>query len=176
MTYKRKDVLQEFLDPNSMLTPGVAGTFMMFLVNGLTQPFPELSPRFTALGMAFLLGGVVFYSQKLSGTGIGKKAIYWVVNSLVVFVAGFGAANLAHDATSKRAPEAYMPSLIATAIAQETPKKAARPVKAEDAQALRKQLEQIQAENAKLRDQVKKAEGASGAAGRNTENVFFKRW
>jgi hypothetical protein len=52
-----RDRMQDFLNPKSMLTPGVTRTFMMFLVNGLLGQFPELSPRFTALGISFHVRG-----------------------------------------------------------------------------------------------------------------------
>jgi len=34
--------MKEFINPKSMLTPGLADSLMMFLVNGIAVPFPEI--------------------------------------------------------------------------------------------------------------------------------------
>ena len=72
--------MNDFLNPKSMRTPGVAGSLMMFLVNGLASQFPELPARYLALCLSFLLGSIVillFYPlvdrilKTLSGVSIG---------------------------------------------------------------------------------------------------------
>src|SRR5438132_6638421 len=95
-------ISDEFLNPKSMTTPGLAGATIMFLVNGLSVPFPELSPRYAALGLSFAVGALVF---KADGLKLGERFLYWVLNSLVIFVVGFGTASLAHKATATPAEE-----------------------------------------------------------------------
>ena len=97
--------MNEFLNPKSMLTPGVAGSLMMFLVNGIGCQFPELSMRYIALLLSFLIGSVVWFSELEGRAPMLQKGIYWVLNSLVIFVVGFGTANLAADATAQAPPE-----------------------------------------------------------------------
>ncbi|MDD2463564.1 MAG: hypothetical protein PHI97_06165 [Desulfobulbus sp.] len=92
--------MNEFLNPKSMLTPGVAGSLMMFLVNGIGCQFPELPMRYAALFLSFLIGSVVWFSELEGRAPMVQKGIYWVLNSLVIFVVGFGTANLAADATA----------------------------------------------------------------------------
>jgi len=92
--------MNEFLNPKSMLTPGVAGALMMFLVNGIGCQFPELSLRYLALFMSFLIGSVVWFSDLKGRAPMVQKGVYWVLNSLVIFVVGFGTSNLAADATA----------------------------------------------------------------------------
>jgi len=172
--------MQEFLNPKAMLTPGIAGTFMMFLANGLIVPFPEMSPRFIALGMSFLIGGVVFYSQRLQRAPVYQKAMYWVLNSLVIFVVGFGTAHIAADATdtAKSAPGAFFP-FVSSAYAQdgakaEVTKKAATQAQ-RDTALLKQQLEKSQIENGKLKAQLLRKEGAT-ATPPPKEKGFFQRW
>src|SRR5262245_56403715 len=117
---------QDFFNPSSMVTPGAAGVLMMFIVNGLVYQFPELSPRFTALVISFLIaGGVALYAKQPSSPGL--KAVYWVLNSLIVFVMGFGSNNLTAEAA--RSKQAWLPPVIALAHAQPEPK-AAKPAPA----------------------------------------------
>src|SRR5512140_765035 len=90
--------MSEFLNPKSMITPGIAGAVMMFLVNGLSVPFPELPQRWLALGLSLLIGALVVLRQ--SDLKLVSRLGFWVLNSLVIFVVGFGSNNLARDASS----------------------------------------------------------------------------
>ena len=87
--------MQEFINPKSMMTPGIAGTMMMFLVNALLFAFPELSGRVVALVLSFLIGSVVFASRSKNPPPIWIMAVYWIVNSLIIFAVGFGTAHFA---------------------------------------------------------------------------------
>lgn len=83
--------MKEFLNPKSMLTPGIAGTTMMFIVNGVCAAFPEISPRYLAIFLSFMLASCVL---KTVGMSIMQRGFYWVMNSLVIFVVGFGTTNI----------------------------------------------------------------------------------
>jgi hypothetical protein len=91
---------QDFINPKSMLTPGLAGGLVMIVVNGLTSAFPELPPRYLALGFSLLLALVVLSSQEMESAKVHMKCVYWLINGLIIFAVGFGTANLAADATA----------------------------------------------------------------------------
>ena len=96
--------MNDFLNPKSMLTPGVAGSLMMFLVNGLASQFPELPARYLALFLSFLLGSIVWFAEVEGRAQKVQKAVYWVLNSLLIFVIGFGTTHLAAEATAGPMP------------------------------------------------------------------------
>ena len=96
--------MNDFLNPKSMLTPGVAGSLMMFLVNGIATQFPELPARYLALFLSFLLGSIVWFAEVEGRARMVQKAVYWVLNSLLIFVIGFGTTHLAAEATAGPAP------------------------------------------------------------------------
>ena len=50
----------EFLNPNSMITPGAAGAFAMVITNTLCQQFAQLPLNYTGLAVSFAFGSVVF--------------------------------------------------------------------------------------------------------------------
>ncbi len=190
--------MKEFLNPKSMVTPGVAGATMMFLVNGLSVPFPDLPARYVALGLSFMIGLLVVNAVKLK---LLERGVYWVLNSLVIFVVGFGANSLGHDATTSSIAPRTGPSAAAVAwlipaarasdddhpSAAAKPKLkpaakplhpdggAAGPVPAEgglrqENESQRLQIEQLKRENEALIQQKSPAPKAS------PERSFFKKW
>ena len=182
--------MKEFLNPKSMLTPGVAGGTMMFLVNGLSAPFPELPVRYVALALSFLIGAVVFNAANLK---LVERAVYWVLNSLVIFVVGFGAASIGYEAS--RGPvasgatvpvaERVVPAwLVASAYAAEEPgmTKGGKPsgaaakkgvewsrAAAAEAEKLKVELEALRIENERLKK-------ANKAADKPGAQQFFRKW
>ncbi|HYV65477.1 MAG TPA: hypothetical protein VE964_04490 [Myxococcales bacterium] len=95
--------MQDFLNPKSMATPGLAGALVMFIVNGLSVPFPDLPPRYAALGLSFAVGTLVFKAERMR---VPERFMYWLVNSLIIFVVGFGTANLGHKVEVSSGEEA----------------------------------------------------------------------
>jgi hypothetical protein len=76
----------EFLNPNSMITPGAAGAFTMVITNTLCQQFALLPPNWTGLAVSFMFGAVVFgYAA-----GLLTRVMYFVINSLIIFVVAHG--------------------------------------------------------------------------------------
>ena len=97
--------MQGFLNPKSMLTPGGAGALLMFLVNGIACQFPEIEPRFMALLLSFLISGILIISAKaLADSKLIEKSLYWLLNAFIVFVIGFGSANIAHEVNGPNEP------------------------------------------------------------------------
>jgi hypothetical protein len=184
--------MQEFINPKSMLTPGVAGSLMMFLVNGIAFQFPELPHRYLALFLSFLIGAIVWFSETGGKSVVLQKAVYWILNSLVIFVVGFGTANLAADATAGAStagiPHARLLPSVTTAFAQGAPTQGAPPsssgqgqatihgsTSSQSPKALEEQLAIQQAENARLKKQLESVQ--QGKAGQPaSEKPFFKRW
>jgi hypothetical protein len=92
--------LDEFLNPKSMLTPGLAGALTMLITNTLATQF-GLWPNYTGLLISFLFGSLVFLSQStVSWLG---RFLYYLLNSLVIFSVAMG-ANQAGITAATRMP------------------------------------------------------------------------
>ena len=111
---QRQVPIQDFLNPNSMLTPGMAGGMTMLITNALCQHFP-LPNDLTGLGLSFLFGLLVFVA-----TGpMWQRSVYYLLNSLVIFCVAAGASGFGASVTDTN--EDTLSSLIVRpAIAQET--------------------------------------------------------
>ena len=191
--------MQEFINPKSMMTPGVAGATMMFFVNGLAFAFPELQPRIVALLLSFLIGSIVFAAQSNPPPAAWAKTIYWFVNSLIIFVVGFGTAHFAADTTVQNATQAQnntlLPLLISAANAQSGNNEivAATKILVKPESYSKKQLIELlkhsSETNEKLEMQLNRSKNIrlenkdEEALGRTTnviksqqESQFFKRW
>ncbi len=187
--------MQEFINPKSMMTPGIAGSTMMFLVNGIIFAFPELESktRIIALLLSLLIGSVVFASKDIA-TAIWTKSVYWIVNSLIIFVVGFGTANFAANSPGQTQPNtsgSLFPSLITSAYAQNDNEgsatasgNSAKPKKAKQA-ALAEQLELERKKNAELSEQLSKMRTDQNAQASDKpdsahkvkqESKFFRQW
>ena len=168
-----------------MITPGAAGATIMFLVNGLAYPFPELPQRWVALGLSFLVGIMVFSAPELKRS---IRAVFYVLNSLLIFVVSFGVANLGHQATSE-VPSAQarisspdkldaLAVLFPSAYAQPRndggtqlhplPPQPA-PTTSDTVQQLERKVEDLRREN----EQLKKQQSQTT---QTTKDRFFKKW
>jgi len=97
--------MNDFLNPKSMLTPGVAGAMVMLLSNAICQAFPEVAFRYMALGISFLLGSVLLSEKTIELT---RRFGFWVLNSLIIFAMGVGATNIGANLTQKNSPNLDM--------------------------------------------------------------------
>jgi hypothetical protein len=115
----------KFLSPESMLTPGLAGGMTMGITNALAFQFNLIAPQpaLIALILSFLFGLCVFLSAK-SGIGRGAKALFWVINSLVIFTVAAGSnsigssASLAQTSGTPRVAVGVIERLVPSAHAQ----------------------------------------------------------
>jgi hypothetical protein len=82
-----KSHVDEFLNPKSMLTPGLAGSMTMFITNSLVGQF-DLLPSITGLAVSFLFGAVVFAA---TATALWLRVVLYVLNSLLIFSVALGA-------------------------------------------------------------------------------------
>ena len=87
--------LAEFLNPNSMITPGAAGAFTMTITNTLCQQFGALHLGVTGLVVSFLFGAVVFGY----GASIAARLVYYLINSLVIFTVAMGSNAIGQQAS-----------------------------------------------------------------------------
>jgi len=67
--------VKEFLNPKSMLTPGIAGGVTMMISNTLWFQF-ELPQKWTALTISFLLGLMVVVAKAPAW----QRLVFWVLN------------------------------------------------------------------------------------------------
>jgi hypothetical protein len=91
------NTIQDFLTPEAMLTPGVAGSMTMMITNALATNF-NMPRAWLGLSLSFVFGLLVLVSTK----GFLLKALFYVLNSLVIFCVAVGANGL--GANSPAAP------------------------------------------------------------------------
>lgn len=137
--------MHDFLNPKSMVTPGMAGALVMFLSNAVCFQFPEIAPRWVALLLSFTLGAFVIAAAKLR---FFHPAGFWLINSLIIFAVAAGSAGVAAKSTGavSGGSVALLEIMIPTAVAQQATVKTAAPSKAE----LQAQLDAV---NAQLAEQ-----------------------
>jgi len=87
---QQTNVLDSFLTPEAMLTPGVAGAMTMMITNALAQNF-ELPRAYAGLALSFTIGLLVLVAAKT----LIVKMVFYVLNSLVIFCVAVGANGLA---------------------------------------------------------------------------------
>ncbi len=88
--------VNEFLNPKSMMTPGLAGGFTMTIANTLWVQF-GVQPKWCALGLSFTLGLLVFAGSRR--TPVWQRLIYYLFNSLIIFSVGTGVNYYASKAS-----------------------------------------------------------------------------
>lgn len=188
--------MKEFLNPKSMLTPGVAGSLMMFLVNGIAFQFPEIPPRYLALVLSFIIGSIIWFSES-SRTSVFQKSIFWILNSLVILVVGFGTSNLAANATTRNpvseTPQTRILTSNSTLVDKDhyesrnpisglslhplPPPSLTQFSNSRNQQTLREQLEAEKVKNEKLVKQLKTFEQEKAKRMQPVrEKQFFKQW
>lgn len=91
--------LTDFLNPNSMITPGAAGGATMIITNTLCSQFEVLPANITALVLSFLFGSLTF----VYSAGVLQRAVYLVINSLIIFVMAYGSNTIGMSATKRSA-------------------------------------------------------------------------
>ena len=146
---QRPAQMQDFLNPNSMLTPGMAGGMTMLITNALCQHFP-LPNDLTGLGISFLFGLLVFVA-----TGpFWQRSVYYLLNSLVIFCVAAGASGFgASVATQNDDPFASL--IVKPAFAEDaaaTDADTLATLKKEN-EALKKQIAAIQSQLKALRQE-----------------------
>ncbi len=105
--------MRDFLNPKSMITPGIAGTLMMFITNAIINAFPEIEGRYIALIISFMIGAVTITATRIP---VWQRLIYYMLNSFIIFAVGTGTTNIgANWEKPKQAPSI---SFVSSAFAQ----------------------------------------------------------
>jgi hypothetical protein len=104
-----KGAIEQFLTPESMLTPGILGSLTMMITNVLTQNF-AMPKAWLGLGLSFIFGLLVLVTTR----DIIVKAVFYLLNSLVIFCMAAGANGLGAGAAQR-----VSLSLTTPAFAQE---------------------------------------------------------
>jgi hypothetical protein len=103
-----------------MLTPGLAGSLVMMITNALAVNFN--SPRaWTGMILSFVFGMLVLASAK----SLLTKAIYYVLNSLVIFCVALGSNSIGVASTP---PPRISLGIITQAFAETNADSAQNPV------------------------------------------------
>ncbi len=105
--------IDRFLTPESMITPGVAGSMAMMIGNTIHYQF-GVPNGWSILVLSFLIGLLVLAK---SGSMITRGVLY-VVNSLVIFCMAAGVIALSADTGNQQRAESI--SLIQSAYAQQS--------------------------------------------------------
>lgn len=76
----------EFLNPKSMLTPGIAGSIVMLITQALSNSF-EWPLAMTAIILSFLVGLLVFIAVSIP---LWQRIVFYLLNSLIIFSVAVG--------------------------------------------------------------------------------------
>jgi hypothetical protein len=116
MNQKSPDPFGEFLNPKSMLTPGLAGAITMAITNALCSNFPLPRPHI-ALAISALLG---ILTVGVAAIPIWQKSVFGILNSLFIFAMAVGAATLGvaqNPPQITSAPSLHLPASSMSSIA-----------------------------------------------------------
>lgn len=108
---QQANLLDTFLTPEAMLTPGVAGAITMMITNALAQNF-ELPRAYTGLALSFTIGLLVLVAAKT----LIAKVVFYVLNSLVIFCVAAGANGLAPAPAAPPAEHAALTSFSTASV------------------------------------------------------------
>jgi hypothetical protein len=90
--------VDDFLKPESMMTPGVAGAITMTVSNTMWMQF-GLQQRWCALVLSFAFGALVFAATRIP---LWQRAVYYVLNSLIIFSAAAGGNYIGYQALESK--------------------------------------------------------------------------
>jgi hypothetical protein len=82
--------LDQFLQPQSMVTPGALGAIAMMGTNAIAGNFAYMSLPFTAL----LLSGLFGLAALVKSTSIPEKVLYYVLNTIIIFSVATGSNKI----------------------------------------------------------------------------------
>lgn len=111
---QQANVLDSFLTPEAMLTPGVAGAMTMMITNALAQNF-ELPRAYIGLALSFTMGLLVLVAAK----ALIPKIVFYVLNSLVIFCVAAGANGIGPTPAAPPAEHAALTSFSTASTADE---------------------------------------------------------
>jgi hypothetical protein len=179
------DTSKEFLNPSSMLTPGFAGGMTMAITNVVSAQFALSAPgpAYVGLGLSFLFGLLALVSKDVS---LLQRGVYYVLNSLVIFVVAVGSnsvGRVASDADALSAMAIETPAtaaggfIISNAVAQTAADKGWCCVGEQTNPATRAECSKWSGKFFSTEDAAKQAcMAARLAKDRQGQNGFFRPW
>jgi hypothetical protein len=100
--------LDQFLQPQSMVTPGALGAMAMLGTNTLALNFPDMSSPIIAVALSFLFG----LAATVKSSSFFEKIVYYLLNSIIIFSVAAGSNKIAQQHASLSLPSAaYADSL-----------------------------------------------------------------
>ena len=105
--------VEEFLNPNSMLTPGIVGSMIMMITNTVTYNF-ELPSKWVGLVLSFMVGVLVVMNVILP---MWQRIIYYMLNSLFIFAMAVGTNNIGKNALAPPAASSASSGRLQPALA-----------------------------------------------------------
>ena len=186
--------VDDFLKPESMMTPGVAGAITMTISNTMWVQF-GLQQRWSALALSFAFGALVFAATRIP---VWQRAVYYVLNSLIIFSAAAGGNYIGYQVseTSRSAslsePAAYAmswPALTQAVYAAEPASPmllvddrtgrggASKPAATkEEIERLKQEAQKKDEELQRLREELAKKQTQGGSAGpEQRQRSFFNQ-
>lgn len=171
--------VDDFLKPESMMTPGLAGAITMTISNTMWMQF-GLQQRWCALVLSFAFGALVFAATRIP---LWQRAVYYMLNSLIIFSAAAGGNYIGYQVseTSRSAslsdPAAYAiswPALTQAVYAAEpsppmllvddrTGRNPTRAESREEIERLKKETRKKDEELDRLRQELGNKQAAEGA-------------
>ena len=97
--------MNDFLKAKSMATPGVVGALVTVLTTTLATSFGA-PPKWTALGLSFLCGLLVFSDRSLRPL---PRIGFYILNSLIIFSTAVGTNGLGVAAAASEPSAAAQP-------------------------------------------------------------------
>ena len=87
---------EDFLNPNSMITPGAAGTLVALISGAIDNNFHIGYLSYWFLLFSFLMGSLVFQSNHFQRRQLGRwtKGVYFVINSFIIFAMATGSGAI----------------------------------------------------------------------------------
>jgi hypothetical protein len=82
--------LDQFLQPQSMVTPGALGAIAMVGTNAISGSFPYMNLPFTAL----LLSGLFGLAAIVKSVSVPERVLYYLLNSVIIFSVATGSNKL----------------------------------------------------------------------------------
>lgn len=113
--------VKEFMNPKSMLTPGIAGTLVMGITNTLWLQF-GLPQKWSALILSFL---IIIPILKAYPAAWVEKFVYFILNGLIIFAMAFN-TNFAGKSIIDVSSDQQASTVTHHAFHSEPPPKSAR--------------------------------------------------
>jgi hypothetical protein len=159
---------RDFLNPNSMLTPGLAGGMTMLITNTVCQWFP-LKPAEVGLAVSFMFGLLVL----AMAAPWWKRGVYYLLNSLIIFCVAAGASGFGAAAAIGRPPQPAAPA-VTTAPPPPPP---VRTAELEERERIEAMIRELQGRLGQPRSAAPTLPAPAPAAGpQAADEPFFRRW